>query len=640
MQKRCARTGRFSAFDGTQLAAHVFRVIYGPQAGDRFVFIPFSHRLEIWPAALGRDPKLSSETIVVNFSTNSTAMAKAEVLSRLSATGSSDILQEMDLDYPSALELGLPFSRPSRLAIDSSRRIYVVDLDRDSVAVLDAAGRLLADITYASDVSGAFCPLAVSIDADGNLVVATPSALLRYILSDELRSYAGCCATLLHPCIALDCTQESSVLCSPNAPCPVSKLPLSTAYLKSGQCMVAALDSRIDRCKWDKVRLRFAVPIPTGCTVQVSTYSSETLLDAGSLASLTDDDWDTNQILSNTCSLPLPPSAKSGCIPSTASPASSCGDPLATDFLILSPRGRYLWLKVKLTSDAKSTPVIKRFEVFFPRMGYLQYLPAVYQADPVSADFLDRFLANFETTLSAMENRIDQLAALFSPFGVPTKFLAWLAGWLDLVFQPGWSERTRRLLLLNAASLYKQRGTLAGLKRFIQLALGIDVQILEWFQMRRWVFLNKSGSNLGDSQIWGNCIVKRLQLDENSRIGDFLLVGTNDPERDPFYVEAHKFTVFVPAALAESTATQSMLRLVLESEKPAHTQYDLMTVEAHFRLGVQSTIGFDTLVGAYPRAVLGDCSTLGFDSLLGCTCEEQGMAVPLRLDSVGIQLRA
>ena len=58
------------------------------------------------------------------------------------------------------------------------------------------------------------------------------------------------------------------------------------------------------------------------------------------------------------------------------------------------------------------------------------------------------------------------------------------------------------------------------------------------------------------------------------------------------------------------------------------------------QLAFAVTIGFDTLVGSYPRAVLCECSTLGFDSLLGCTCEEQGMAVPLRLDSVGIQLRA
>src|SRR5262249_21784206 len=212
---------------------------------------------------------------------------------------------------------------------------------------------------------------------------------------------------------------------------------------------------------------------------------------------------------------------------------------------------------------------------------------------------------------------------------------------LDLVFQPGWSEQTRRLLLHNAAALYKQRGTLWGLKRFLQLALGIDVQILEWFQLRRWLFLNKAGSLLGqDSEIWGSCIVKRLQLDENSRIGDFLLVGTTDPERDPFHVDAYKFSIFVPAAVVQSAAAMSMLRLLVEGEKPAHTQFDLAPVEAQFRLGVQSTIGFDTVVGAYPRAVLGKCSTLGFDSLLGCDCETEGSTVPLHLDRVGIQLRA
>src|SRR5262249_16283781 len=254
VQKRCAGTGRFAGFDGTQLAASVFLVLYGSQAQDRFVYIPFFQRLEIWPAALGRDPGSPSETVVAARGITSLAVAKAEVLRRIAATGSTDILKELEMVYPSALGLGVPFSRPRRLAVDQQGRIYVVDDDRDSVAVLDPAGRLLADLTYADQASGRFRPAAVSVDGSGNLIVAAGLALHRFRLDDDRCSYQGCCARLIDPCVALDCTQQSAVLCSARASCPVSTVPAPTAFTSKGQCIVAGLDSRIDRCKWDKIR--------------------------------------------------------------------------------------------------------------------------------------------------------------------------------------------------------------------------------------------------------------------------------------------------------------------------------------------------------------------------------------------------
>jgi hypothetical protein len=207
---------------------------------------------------------------------------------------------------------------------------------------------------------------------------------------------------------------------------------------------------------------------------------------------------------------------------------------------------------------------------------------------------------------------------------VPENLLSWLASWVDMTFDPSWPLATRRQLLRNAPELYRRRGTPAGLKKFLWLALGVEVQILEHFQLRRWQFL-ASRSGLGDhAQLWGNSIVKRLQLAENSRIGDFALIGTGDPLRDPFHVYAHKFSVFVPAALNRSELTERMLRHLIDTDKPAHTKYMLHKVEARFRVGVQATIGFDTMVGAYPVLVLNHCATLGFDTLLSCAPEEKG----------------
>ena len=47
--------------------------------------------------------------------------------------------------------------------------------------------------------------------------------------------------------------------------------------------------------------------------------------------------------------------------------------------------------------DGSATPVLEKVKVYYPRASSLQYLPAVYREDPVSADFTARFLSIFDT---------------------------------------------------------------------------------------------------------------------------------------------------------------------------------------------------------------------------------------------------
>jgi hypothetical protein len=126
--------------------------------------------------------------------------------------------------------------------------------------------------------------------------------------------------------------------------------------------------------------------------------------------------------------------------------------------------------------------------------------------------------------------------------------------------------------------------------------------ILEHFQLRRWLFLG--AGRLGDqAELWGRRIVNRSQLDETAQVGMTKLHTTLDPLRDPFHVHAHAFSVFVPACLARSDAARRSLTNLLESERPAHTIYTLELVEPRFRIGVQSTIGLNSVVGRYPQGV-------------------------------------
>jgi hypothetical protein len=124
------------------------------------------------------------------------------------------------------------------------------------------------------------------------------------------------------------------------------------------------------------------------------------------------------------------------------------------------------------------------------------------------------------------------------------------------------------------------------------------------------------------SVLWGRRIVNRTQLDETARVGGTQLIDTGDPVRDPFHVYAHKFSVFVPASCARNDARRTAIERLITLGKPAHTAHQLELVEPRFRIGFQSSIGLDSVVGRYPQGFKLPRHRLGYSTVLGS--EQQG----------------
>jgi phage tail-like protein len=607
VQKYNCRTRKFEIIDGTILAAHFFQVLYGSAAGDRFVFIPARNRVEHWPSARVADPVKISDVAILSAGIAIVEAARQLVLKSIAAIGAEDILVEWDAAYPHNLAAQDPepsFDQPVHLALDLSGSLFVVDESKDYVKVLDREGHVLGQISFVGDITGAFSPAAVLITPDGKLLVAGSGGIHRFSIDKGQWEYVDHYSAWSGQCTGLSAGAGSLVVTGSGVS-GVALVAEQQQLEERGSLICGPLDSQIEKCQWHRFMLGLADGIPVGTSVTVSTYAAEDTLRDDDVKALADDEW--NSVAAN-----------------------------ADDCLILSEPGRYLWLKIGLRGNGTDSPRLQRLKVYFPRLTYLEYLPAVYQADPVSKDFLERFLSIFERTLSGVEEEIDGIATLFDPDGVPAAgapkdFLSWLASWIDMTFLPGWTTETRRRLLRNAPELYRKRGTPEGLSLLLKLALDLDVRILEHFKLRRWLFLAGQSALGGRAEVWGNCIVNRLQLDEYSRVGDFALIGTGDPERDPFFVYAHKFSVFVAAAQIRSPAVERMVRLLIDNEKPAHSQYTLETVEPRFRVGMQSTLGLDTQIGGYPRLVLNQCSTLGYDTLLGCDPQKDGPPI-MQLD--------
>lgn len=141
------------------------------------------------------------------------------------------------------------------------------------------------------------------------------------------------------------------------------------------------------------------------------------------------------------------------------------------ELLFQHARGRYLQVKLVLQSDGRCTPRLRALRAWYPRFSFVEhYLPAVYREDAGSASFFERFLANFEGTWTAIEDRVASVQAVFDVRSVPADALDWLADWFGVAIDPAWDERRQRLFIRHAMDFFQYRGTLHGLRMALHLA--------------------------------------------------------------------------------------------------------------------------------------------------------------------------
>lgn len=261
--------------------------------------------------------------------------------------------------------------------------------------------------------------------------------------------------------------------------------------------------------------------------------------------------------------------------------------PRATD------QGRFLWLRLsfegarrrRADEHAIATPRLLSARALYPRPSYLALLPSVYarrdeREDPAGALFLERFLALFEEHLTALETRYEDVSRLLNPAGADEEWLRFLAGWLGLVFDPSWDVERRRRLVLAAPELFRLRGTPAGLLRALEIYLGRAPVLVEGFRWR------PSGP---------------LILGRSGRIGCSRLAEPAEglsARASDLAEHAHRFTLFVEVESGcDLAALESALRRLVDSIEPAHAEYHLHFVPPRARVGLQSTVGLDCVLG-------------------------------------------
>ena len=266
-----------------------------------------------------------------------------------------------------------------------------------------------------------------------------------------------------------------------------------------------------------------------------------------------------------------------------------------------------------LVGDGRRGPRVEQLRISFDEEGYAEHLPAIYrlpekvspQPPPGSRDTLERFLALFASFFDDVEHEIGDLRRLFDPATTPADWLDWLAGWLALELEEGWSEAKKRRILAGAFAAYAWKGTARGLARALADRLGIAASIEEAHAQVDWWVLPRddgggSGSRLGFSTRLAVASPQGAVLGSSATLDGSHLIEEEDLGEPLFTGTAYQFSVTLPRAQASTPAALAAVRELVEREKPAHTSYQLCFVDPGIRVGYQALLGVDTIVGGGP----------------------------------------
>lgn len=435
---------------------------------------------------------------------------------------------------------------------------------------------------------------------------------------------------------------------------PLHRLSLPAFARRGGAMNRVLLDSGAVRTVWD--RLYLEAMIPEGCGIVVRLAATDE-----PAAPLGAEPWHEHRFGSSFPPGEGPAVPRGAWLPQPSElpfhPGLLRGEPRpgrAGLFTVLiqraghrvrSLRGRYLWVKVELIGSGLASPELTALRAYAPRFSYVDhYLPELYREsvfppdadlparDSTRADFLERFLANFEAVLTPLEDRVAHAYLLTDPRTAPSEALDWLASWIGLSLEPAHSPGRRRAMLRAAPDLARWHGTARGLALALDLATsgavrGGEVVIVEDFRLRR-TFATILGADLEaeDDPLLGG-----IAASGNSYVGDTLFLGDEtrrellalfaadvplDPAEGAAVAElferlAHRVTVLVHQEVEPQDL--GLIRRVVAAETPAHVEARVVAASQPLIVGMASLVGVDTYLGRppAPRPVRVERSRLG-----------------------------
>jgi phage tail-like protein len=506
-------------------------------------------------------------------------------LHRLHANGAADA------GFDFAVAASARLARPLFVACDSGDRVLVADAGNDEVVVFDSAGAVL----YALPGTPGWLPGALAVrDARIYVADAATGAIAVFAHDGLAAQRLGTVGGWHGPVTALTLGEDGALYIKPGLDAGFYRFPADGAFIASGTIAAGPFDAGEDR-EWERA---FAdIELPAGATLALEVAAADS--DASPPAPA---DW----VL-----LPAP-------------------DALLDRFT--APGRRFAWLRLSLASaDGRASPRLRQVRLATAAEDYLDYLPLTYRHHDAAADgFLSRWLRLVRGGFGRVEELLDDMPRLADPHLVPAAALGWLAAWFGLELPRIATNEERRALLARAVQLMAMRGTRQSIAEFVELHTGIAPAIVEGFTDRRiWVLgqdslldfgtrlapLDPMGMVVADPPRQAGCRPPALPAIGRAVVGESGPLAPHQIGRPLFAEDAWRFCVVVDAYRARDPGIVQEITRIVEREKPAHTDWRLALVAPELRVGFQSRIGVDAIVGGDPPP--GDGARVGDTPLDG-----------------------
>jgi phage tail-like protein len=520
------------------------------------------------------------------------------------------------------VEVALPASvddlpagaEPSRVAVLPDGRPVVLFHDRDGSGWLVVDGAPPRALGSASDIV---------VDASGAVVVAPcaspdgTASLHRYVVAADGWSRVFPLDATGYDGGGLVLTRDGRVGYFTASGFRLAVIGAVT-YRSEGRCVTYRLDSGVPRNRWGRAFIEACIPPATTCEI-------------GAFA--TDDD-------DVVAPLPVTPEAGGSTTgpvhrrpepstpwwrPQDRSDAPAVGQHDTYEAPIDTPPGRYLWVTLRLTGNGRRTPRVREMRI--ERQGHtlMRRLPSVYSSEERQAEFLQRYLATFDGAIYDLDLRARCRDLLVNAHATPIEALDWLASFVGLALDERWAANARRQLVAEIVALYRLRGTVWALSRYIEIFLAgahatardrpwVSPVIIEHFRLR-----GSGGPVVGADPSLSSRSVVGAGFRVGGAVGE---LGSRpiDPSQtvtSSFAGTAHRFSVLIPRPLSAEEA--AAIRHILDMERPAHTAFELCTVDAGLRVGTGLHLGISSIVGPTGafEAAIADLSLLGRGALLG-----------------------
>lgn len=146
----------------------------------------------------------------------------------------------------------------------------------------------------------------------------------------------------------------------------------------------------------------------------------------------------------------------------------------ASDMLLYSQKGRYLWVLVNVVGESEG--ILKSIRVIATKQTFMESFPEIYRNN----EFFERYLSVFSSLFMDLQNKIESLDSIIDIDSAPSDMLPVFAEWLGLKIEGGFlGDNELRKLIKNAYSLNRKKGTRGAIEEVARIFLGCSVIIVE-----------------------------------------------------------------------------------------------------------------------------------------------------------------